>query len=118
MASTRNKNSRGDYKLEQDQYRMIRDYSSFKNSSYGSAYVTTIPDIGIIPSRVAPHHFSKNPIEIENMLFGINSTNLVEHITKITPQLRTPRTSVFFQRPTIIMPKPLVIEPNQRPYPI
>ena len=118
MASTRNKNSRGNYNLEQSQYRMINNYTSFENSSYGSAYVTTIPDIGIIPSRVAPHHFSKNPIEIENMLFGINSTNLVNSTPKIIPQLRTPRKSVFFQRQTIIMPKPLVIEPNQRPYPI
>ena len=118
MTSTRNKNSQGDYNLEQYQYRMIRNYSSFENSSYGRAYMTTIPDIGMIPSKVAPHHFSKNPIEIENMLFGINSTNLVNSTPKTIPKLHTPRTSVFFQRQTIIMPKPLVIEPNQRPYPI
>lgn len=118
MTSTRNKNSKGNYNLEQDQYKMSSNYISFENSSYGGAFITSIPDIGIIPSRVAPHHFSKNPIDIENMLFGINSTNLVNPTHKITPQLRTPRKSIFFQRQTIIMPKPLVIEPNQRPYPI
>ena len=118
MASTRNKNSLGNYNLEQHQYRTISNYNSFENASCGSAYITSIPDIGIIPSKVAPHHFSSNPIEIENMLFGINSTNLVNPSPEIKPQLRTPRKSVFFQRQIIIMPKPLVIEPNQRPYPI
>jgi len=118
MASTRNKNSQGNYQLEQSQYRTTRNYNSFENSSCGSAYITSIPDIGIIPSKVSPYHFSSNPIDIENMLFGINSTNLVKHSPKMIPQLHTPRTSVFFQRQIVIMPKPLVIEPNQRPYPI
>ena len=117
MASTRNKNSQGNYQLEQSQYRTVRNYNSFENASSGSAYITSIPDIGMIPSKVAPNHFSTNPIEIENMLFGINSTNLANYSPKIIPQLHTPRTSVFFQRQIVIMPKPFVIEPNQRPYP-
>ena len=56
--------------------------------------------------------------EMESGLFGINSTNLVNPQKPITPDLKRIPTSVFFDRLPINMPNPLVIEHNQRPYPI
>ena len=61
---------------------------------------------------------SNNPVEIESALFGINSTNLVEPQPPVKAQLKSIPVKQFFQRTPLIMPKPLVIEHNQRPFPI
>ena len=118
MASTRNINSRGDYGLEQNYYGLGRVYTDYKYSAQGCAYQPSIPTIGITPGRMARNTLSNNPIDIESGLFGINSTNLVNPQKPITPDLKRIPTSVFFDRLPINMPNPLVIEHNQRPYPI
>jgi hypothetical protein len=118
MASTRNRNTRGDYDLEQEAYGSSRTYRSYIYAARGCAYQPSIPSIGMAPSRMPRETFSKNPIDIENMLFGINSTNLVTPQKPVKPELKRIPTSVFFERLPVHMPKPLVIENNQRPYPI
>ena len=67
---------------------------------------------------MARNTLSHNPIDIESMLFGINSTNLVKPQKPIKPELKRVPTSKFFDRLPVHMPKPLVIENEQRPYPI
>lgn len=118
MASTRNINTRGDYNLEQNHFRESRNHINYLHGSQGRAYKQTMPSIGYMPNHMPRDTLSKNPIEIESMLFGINSTNLVNPSKPITPQLRKIPTSNFFNRLPVLMPKPLVIENNQRPYPI
>jgi hypothetical protein len=118
MASTRNINTRGDYNLEQEHYGLARMYSSYIHSNQGCAYQNSIPSIGITPSRMPRNTLSNNPIDIESLLFGINSTNLVKPRKPIKPDLKKIPTSVFFDRLPVHMPKPLVIENDQRPYPI
>jgi hypothetical protein len=118
MASTRNINSRGDYNLEQLHYGLSRNYNGYLHASQGRAYKLSIPEIGYNPSGMPRDTLSKNPIEIESMLFGINSTNLVTPRKPIKPELKQIPTSKFFDRLPVPMPKPLVVEHNQRPYPI
>jgi hypothetical protein len=118
MASTRNRNTRGDYNLEQQEYKSIRNYNNYLHAAQGCAYQPSIPTIGIMPNRMPRHTLSNNPIDIESTLFGINSTNLVNPQKPIKPQLKKIPTSEFFNRLPVHMPKPLVIENNQRPYPI
>ncbi len=118
MASTRNINSRGDYNLEQHNYGLSRNYTGYLHAAQGRAFTPSLPAIGYNPSRMPRDTLSKNPIEIESMLFGINSTNLVTPRKPIQPQLKQIPTSTFFERLQVHMPKPLVIESNQRPYPI
>jgi hypothetical protein len=118
MASTRNRNTRGDYSLEQDSFKTSRIYTGYQHAAQGCAYQPSIPTIGMTPSRMPWNTLSKNPVDIETMLFGINSTNLVNPQKPIKPQLKKVPTSVFFERLPVHMPKPLVIEHNQRPYPI
>jgi len=118
MTSTRNINSKGDYKLEQSQIGEYMNYTNYLHGAQGRAFIQTLPSIGYNPSGMPRDTFSKNPIEIESMLFGINSTNLVTPRKPIIPQLRQIPTSNFFNRLPVHMPKPLVIENNQRPYPI
>jgi hypothetical protein len=118
MASTRNINTRGDYALEQDTLKESRNYNSYLHAAQGCAFRPSIPTIGITPNRMPRHTLSRNPIDIESMLFGINSTNLVNPQKPIKPDLKKIPTSVFFDRLPVHMPKPLVVENDQRPYPI
>jgi hypothetical protein len=118
MASTRNRNTRGDYALEQETFSQSRNYNNYLYAAQGRAYQPSLPTIGINPSRMPRNTLSKNPIDIESSLFGINSTNLVQPQKPVKPQLKRIPTSVFFERLPVHMPKPLVVEINQRPYPI
>ena len=118
MASTRNNNCRGDYCLQQRSYREGRDYTSYTNSQYGSAYNIAIPCLGITPSHMPRDTLSSNPVEIESALFGINANNLVDPQPSVVPKLKTIQETSFFARVPIIMPKPLIMETHQRPFPV
>jgi len=118
MTSTRNKNMPGDYYLEQRDYKLSNDYELYKNSQYGQAYFNALPCLGFNPSHMPRQTFAYNPIEIESALFGINSTNLVKPQAPVVPQLKTLPTFTYFNTLPLIMPLPLVVENNQRPYPI
>jgi hypothetical protein len=118
MASTRNKNTRSDYYLEQQQNSCIKTYNLYVNSQYGEAYKPALPTLGITPSHMPRNTLSYNPVDIESSLYGINSTNLVYNVEPVNPQLKTIPDVSYFDRLPMIMPKPLVVEKNQRPFPI
>ena len=114
MSCTRNKNTPSDYCLEQKQNSQIFGYLEYKNSQYGYAYKNAMPTMGVTPS----HMPRQNSIDIESALFGINSTNLVTPQALVVPQLvQLPEIS-YFNRMPFILPNPLVVENNQRPFPI
>ena len=118
MASTRNINTRGDYSLGQEHYGLARMYNNYIHNAQGCAFKNSIPSIGITPGHMPRNTLSNNPVDIESSLFGINSTNLVNPRKPVKPDLKKIPTSEFFDRLPVLMPKPLVIENNQRPYPI
>jgi len=118
MASTRNKNTKSDYCLEQKQNTEIFVYTEYNNSQYGSAYYNALPTMGITPSHMPGQAFSKNSVDIESALFGINSTNLVTPQAPVVPDLVKLPEVAYFERLPFILPNPLVVENNQRPFPI
>tara|TARA_Y100000994_G_C15450702_1_gene342477 strand:+ start:139 stop:495 length:357 start_codon:yes stop_codon:yes gene_type:complete len=118
MASTRNNNTPGNYYLQQKSYQESQGYLTYENSQYGHAYNPAIPCVGYTPSHMPRNTLSTNPVEIESALFGINSTNLVNPQPEVVPKLKKIPEVAFFDRSALIMPKPLVIENNQRPFPI
>jgi hypothetical protein len=119
MASTRNKNTTGNYILEQRSLGLAREYDLYKNAPNGHAYKPALPEFGFNPSTMGRDNFSYNSIDIETALFGINSTNLVQPQAPVVPQLKTLQEVQYFNRtPKLIMPAPLVIENNQRPFPV
>lgn len=118
MASTRNKNTCSNYCLEQRMTTQSLNYIEYRNGAAGAAYSPAIPCVGITPSQMPRDVFSKNSIDIESALFGINSTNLVETQKPVVPHLtKLPEVS-FFGRMQLVMPDPLVIEKSQRPFPV
>jgi hypothetical protein len=119
MACTRNKNTYCDYILEQRNNRLIKDYNLYQNGSGGKAYTTNIPTLGYMPSHMPANVLSNNSVDIESKLFGINSCNLVHEQKPITPEINDICFKDYFHvNKAILIPEPLVIENNQRPFPI
>ena len=115
MASTRNKNTPGNYLLEQLEYTGSTNYTLYKHSQYGDAYDTNLPGNGLNPAQIPWNQMSSNAPDIESFLFGINSTNLVTPAPVFVPKFTTLKTSNLFEKTTVFVPEPLVIEKNQRP---
>jgi hypothetical protein len=118
MASTRNKNTIGNYNLEQRDNCLINNYDLYKYGQSGRAYHDALPCIGYNPSYMSRDSFSYNSVDIESALYGINSTNLVCPQAPVKPELKTLSTYSYFNKIPLIMPAPLVIEKSQRPFPV
>ena len=116
MTSTRNKNMRNEYKIEQELNNKIMDNNLYLNSQYGKPMDEHIPAIGYIPSHMSRDTFSKNSIDVESCLKGIGSTNLVTPQKPTNPDYKTPNSLNFIDGLQVTLPDPLVIEKNQRPY--
>lgn len=118
MASTRNKNTRSDYCLEQNINNNLNTYLLYQNASYGQAYNSAFPgdyvNMGKMPNTV----LSKNSTDIESTLFGIGSSNLVNPKAPTQARLYNMNEVKFVDRMKVVLPEPLVVENNQRPYPI
>lgn len=113
MASTRNKNTPGNYALEQRQLAQQREYWT----AHGANPSLRLPGDGLLPARMPSHHLSDNAVNIESFLFGIGSTNLVEpQTTPFHAELKAlPSAHCYERNRRVWIPRPLQIDPNQRP---
>lgn len=118
MASTRNKNTLGNYNLEQQKYKQFENYTLYLNSQCGAAYKTHLPGNGLLPGQIPCNKLSYNALDTESFLFGINSTNLVNPKSCFVPEINKLNSVDIYRKETIYMPEPLVIDNNQRPFPI
>lgn len=118
MASTRNKNTRSDYCIEQRTQHRAREYAGYEHGCAGRAYENALPyeSVGILPSRMSREAFSHNSVDIESALYGINSTNLVEQQAPVNPQLKQLPEVKYYDRMAFFMPEPLVVEKYNRPF--
>jgi len=115
MASTRNKNSNCDYKLEQKQQKHIRENLAFFNSPNGHAYSSAFPEHyrqGYMPAD----NFTHNSIDVESTLFGIGSSNLEEKNSPAIPQFKKMPTISFFKTPEIVKSEKFKHLEHQRPF--
>lgn len=134
MASTRNKNTAGNYALEMQQNMESSQYS-LKNNYV--AQPIRLAGYGFLQGHLPQTSLSKNSVDIESFLFGINSTNLAQMQQQNqkeavqAPPCNAPVSSCRFFHPElqhldyacIIEPPPKVILPapfhpllGQRPY--
>jgi len=115
MASTRNKNTPGNYCMQQNQYKDMERYELYVNSQYGQAYDTRWCGNGLNPGQIPKNMLSSNSVEIESFLFGTGLTNLVNPIKPLVPELNTLETFNVYEKTPVYMPQPLVVEKSQRP---
>lgn len=117
MAGTRNKNTPGDYKLEQNNNTGIITYNTYTHSSYGAPQQKNFAGDGLLMGRITADQLSSNYCDIESQLFGIGSTNMVAPKGEIIPDIRKIQSLSIIDRLPLIVPEPMVVEGNQRPYP-
>ena len=113
MSSTRNKNTYGDYNLEQKQSQHIFDNRIYEHRRI--AYNDALPCVGINVGSMPNTQLAYNATDIESRLYGINSSNLVNPQAPLTPHIKSMSNVAFFERPQVFIPEPLVVENNQRP---
>jgi len=118
MASTRNKNTKGNYCLDQRQNTGSEAWQLYHNGANGYAYDTKLPGNGLNPGRFPWYTLSHNPADIESFLFGINSTNLVNPAPPLTPELTCLKSANIYKSVPVIMPIPQAIPKFQRPMPL
>lgn len=118
MASTRNKNTPGNYAIEQRNNTLTAQYSSYEHAAQGAPVDTYFAGDGLIIGRIAASKLSDNSCDIESQLFGIGSTNLVTPKEPIQPSIKPVQSLSIIDRLPILVPEPLVVERNQRPYPM
>lgn len=113
MASTSSRNTPGNYASEQWSYAQNLNYNTY--SSYGRPVHTYYPGDGLLAGKVHHENFAKNSCDIESMLRGIGSTNLVEPQAPVNGELYNLKSLSVIDRIPLLVPAPLKIQPNQRP---
>lgn len=116
MASTRNKNTWSDYRIEQQSLHEEAQWKTARERRY--AYKTRMPSAGINVGHMPNDVLARNATDIESRLYGIGLSNLVEPVEPVHPQpiQSSYQTIDFFERPDYtVIPEPLVVGRRQRP---
>jgi hypothetical protein len=116
MASTRNKNTKGNYTAEQWSLEQNRIHQHYLYAGNGQAMTTHFAGDGLLGGWMPRTQLSYNPIDIESSLYGIGSTNLVEPKPETIPYLKPIHSLSIADRVPLFLPKTLYVEPNQRPH--
>jgi hypothetical protein len=115
MASTRNRNDRGNYKAEEMGREHQRLYLMYKNQGNGQAFTNHYAGDGLLGGQMGPLALSRNFADIDSYLKGTGSTNLVMPASTIEPQLKELESLAIMDRIPFILPEPLKVDKNQRP---
>ena len=113
MASTRNKNSIGNYKLESNAYQNGLQFMTYETA--GKPVVPLLAGDGLLAGRMASNTLSKNACDVESQLFGIGATNLVNPQVEVVPQYTSRKSLNVMEKTPLLMPEPLVVRKEQRP---
>jgi hypothetical protein len=116
MASTRNRNTPGNYANEQTMYRNRYNFLDYNESSfYGVQENTCFAGNGLVGMKTANRNLSNNYCDIESFLFGIGSTNLANPQEQILPSIKQLPSLDICERIPFILPQDFVPLTNQRP---
>ena len=113
MASTRNKNTRGDYAMELNRSIGRQDY--LLNEQYGIATNTYNPGNGLGGAHLPQSHLANNAVDIESFLRGTGSTDLTKPQQSFTADLKCVQNLNIYQRPAVIVPDKFIAQTDQRP---
>ena len=106
MASTRSKNTPGNYAIEQSSYLRQLDNVIYKNGASGQA---------LLPGKCGSMNLSYNYADVESYLLGIGSTNLVNPKADPVVQLKYIQSINIYDKPSVIIPSPFTPSSDQRP---
>ena len=115
MASTQNKNDRGNYRSEEQGRQSQRLYSMYEYQPNSKAITNNFAGDGLLMGKMAPSSLSYNYIDIDSYLKGVGSTNLVSPQPEIKPSLKELESLSIINRIPLVMPDPMRIVKHQRP---
>ena len=115
MASTRNRNTPGNYAMEKLASQRKHQELMYLHQSQGQAEQTNLPGNGLLTGRYAGRDLAKNDCDIESFLFGIGSSNLESPKAEVRPELNQLASLNMIAKTPMVMPRPFGIEANQRP---
>lgn len=117
MTDTSLKNSRGWY--EQGQNSRIQHFRhntwKYKCISENTAFPTVGINMPMMTTGYNNKILSNNAPDIESVLFGIGSSNLVKPKENVKPELNHIRDIKFFNTMETFLPEPLIVKGGQRP---
>jgi hypothetical protein len=114
MASSRNKNSVGNYRQEMIQIEKTRTHTYYTGSVINQ--ITSYPGEGLLGCRNPNLILSNDYTDIETELFGIGSTNLVQPRKPQIYDFKQFKVLDIQERSNIILPQPLIVSKNNRPF--
>jgi hypothetical protein len=114
MASTRNKNTPGNYALEIEGKREQAVYKM--NEIYSAPVETAYCGDGLLSGSIGPAKLATNYCDIESQLRGIGANNLVAPLPQVTPELNNLRSLSIIDRIPVIVPKSYVHNNEERPF--
>jgi hypothetical protein len=115
MASTRNRNDRGNYQAEEHALSEQRSWLSFRNQGNGQAFTNNYAGDGLLMGKMGPMVLSRNYVDIDSYLKGVGSTNLVTPVGPVQPQYKELESLAIIEKTPLIMPEPLRHIKYQRP---
>lgn len=110
MASTRDRNTPGNYRMEQNinTAHVGRNIAHHETTAY-------YPGDGLGPAKTARSALASNACDIESQLFGIGTANLVSPQPIVVPQLKQLKSLAVYDKPKVLMPEPLIVSSVNRP---
>ena len=112
MASGRDKNSPGNYALEQYSLKNGREYLTYADASI--AQKTMFPGNGLLTGRYSNTLLSNNGTEIESFLYGIGAKNLVDPKPNVVANIKKLDQISLFETQPVVLPKTWEPEKGQR----
>lgn len=112
MASTRNKNTVGNYEQEQNEKHKLRKHEMYIGSTHNDN--PCYAGDGLISGKYSYNTLTTNSADVESELFGIGSTNLVNPRSAFIPESTQMKTLSIINKNPVLLPEPLEIERGQR----
>lgn len=113
MASTRDKNSTGNYELEK--HGINKQFSHYVNDVYARPPTVNMPGDGLLAAKTCRNELSSNACDIESMLRGIGANNMENPQPEIKPQLNEMSDLRIMNKPVFYVQEPVLQYKNQRP---
>jgi hypothetical protein len=110
MASTRDRNTPGNYRMEQN---INNSHVGWSTAAHEVAAYH--PGDGLGAAKTARTALATNACDIESQLFGIGSSNLENPQPIVVPQLARLKSLAVFDKPKVALPEPLNVDTRNRP---
>ena len=117
MSATRNRNTLGNHHMEVLAHNNWSNRQLYEHSPQGNAYAPCLAGNGLIQGKLGRGSLALNSIDVESSMFGIGSTNLArpQDNLRVTAELTVLPSMDLFEKRTVYVPRPVVLDPNARP---